>query len=65
MKTVISVSNDIQISMDDYTVVWTSKTFDDNTTIGEIKDWIIATQKLKKDRNALGLSGHRISDLNE
>lgn len=65
MKTVISVPKDVRVSMDDYTVVWTSKTFDDTTTIGEIKDWIIKAGNRKISREKVGLSGERISDLEE
>jgi hypothetical protein len=65
MKTAITVVKTEQQSMDSYADVRTTKVFDDNSTIGEIKDWIISTLKLKKDRQYLGLSGTEISDLIE
>ena len=65
MKTAITVVKTEQQSMDSYADVRTTKVFDDNSTIGEIKDWIIATLKIKKDRQYLGLSGTEISDLIE
>ena len=41
MKTAVTVINAVQIGMDEYRDLKTTKIFDDNTTIGEIKDWII------------------------
>ncbi len=65
MKTVITVTRTEQFSMDEYRDVKTSKTFTDESTIGEIKDWIIKTGKFKIDREKFGFSGTEISDLIE
>jgi hypothetical protein len=65
MKTVITVTNTVQWSMDEYRDVKTSKTFTDESTIGEIKDWMIKAGKIKNVREKVGLSGTEISDLEE
>ena len=65
MKTVISVPKDIQVSMEEYAVVWTSKTFDDNSTISDIKDWLVKQYGSMSDKNKIGLAGVKISNLEE
>lgn len=57
MKTAVTVVNTVQVSMDECIDKKTTKTFDDNATLGEIKDWIIQAGKFKIDRDKIGLSG--------
>ena len=63
MKTAVTVINTVQIGMDEYRDLKTTKIFDDNTTIGEIKDWIIKERKLKLERDKIGISGTDLSDV--
>lgn len=63
MKTAVTVINTVQVSMDEYRNLKTTKTFDDNTTIGEIKDWIIRAQSLRLERDKIGISGIDFSDV--
>lgn len=64
MKTAVTVINTRQVSMDEFRDFKTTKVFDDNSTIGEIKDWIIkATDGCTKKREHIGLSGVDISDV--
>ena len=65
MKTAVTVINPVQVGMDEYRNIKTTKIFNDFTTIGEIKDWIIKEQKLKLERNRIGLSGIDFSDVPE
>ena len=41
MKTAVTVINTVQVGIDEYRDLKATKIFDDDTTIGEIKDWII------------------------
>jgi hypothetical protein len=63
MKTAVTVINTVQVSLDEFRDVKATKIFDDNATIGEIKDWIIKEKKLKIDRDKLGISGTDFSDV--
>ena len=64
MKTAVTVINTVQISMDEYRDVKTTKIFDDNSTIGEIKDWIVkASMNQKLERDKIGISGTDFSDV--
>ena len=64
MKTAVTVINTRQVSMDEFRDFKTTKVFDDNSTIGEIKDWIIkATDGCTKKREHIGLSGVDISNV--
>lgn len=64
MKTAVTVINTRQVSMDEFRDFKTTKVFDDNSTIGEIKDWIIkATDGSTIKREHLGLSGVDISNV--
>ena len=63
MKTAVTVIEPKQISMDEWRDFRTTKVFDDDTTIGEIKDWIISTLKLKKERSEIGICENDISDV--
>ncbi len=63
MKTAVTVINTVQVSMDEYRDLKTTKIFGDDTTIGEIKDWIIKERKLKLERDKIGISGTDFSDV--
>ena len=65
MKTAITVINTVQVGMEEYRDQKTTKIFNDNSTIGEIKDWIIQELKIKKVRDEIGLSPVDISDVTE
>lgn len=63
MKTAVTVINTVQVGVDEYRDLKTTKIFDDDTTIGEIKDWIIKERKLKLERDKIGISGTDFSDV--
>ena len=63
MKTAVTVINTVQVGMDEFRDLKTTKIFDDDTTIGEIKDWIIKERKLKLERDKIGISGTDFSDV--
>lgn len=63
MKTAVTVINTVQVGIDEYKDLKTTKIFDDDTTIGEIKDWIIKERKLKLERDKIGISGTDFSDV--
>ena len=63
MKTAVTVINTVQVGIDEYRDLKTTKIFDDDTTIGEIKDWIIKERKLKLERDKIGISGTDFSDV--
>lgn len=63
MKTGITVTNTVQISMDEYRDVKTTKVFDDDATIKDIKIWIIEATKSKSTIENIGLSFVQISNV--
>ena len=65
MKTGITVIKDVQVSMDDYKCVKTTKVFDDNATILEIKTWIKLQLQLKSNIKDFGIADVDISNIYE
>lgn len=63
MKTAVTVIRTVQVGMEEYRDLKTTKIFDDDSIIGEIKDWIIKEGKLKASRDKVGLSAIDISDV--
>lgn len=63
MKTGVTVTNTVQISMDEYKDVKTTKVFDDDATIKDIKTWIIEATKSKSKIEDIGLSFVEISNV--
>jgi len=63
MKTGITVINDVQVSMDDYKCVRTTKVFDDNCTLLQIKEWIKLSTKAKTEAATMSLAYVEISDI--
>ena len=65
MRTAITVMNDVQVSMDDYKVVRTTKVFDDDCTLLQIKDWIKLRTKASCEVTKISLSRVEISDIED
>lgn len=65
MKTAVTVINAVQVSVDEYRDIKVTKIFDDNATLGEIKDWVIKERKIKLERDKVGISGTDFSDIVE
>lgn len=63
MKTAVTVIDTVQVGIDEYRNLKTTKIFDDDTTIGEIKDWIIKERNLKLERDKIGISGTDFSNV--
>lgn len=41
----VTVASTVQVSMDDFETIYTSKTFEETATIKEINDWIKSVEK--------------------
>lgn len=67
MKTAVTVINTIQVSMDEYKDVRTTKVFDDNQRLIDIKTWIQKTVSDYKNTEIsnISLSSVTISDVND
>lgn len=63
MKTGITVINTVQVGMEEYRDVKTTKVFDDSTTILEIKQWVINQMRLSRSPEEIGLSAIDVSDV--
>ena len=63
MKTAVTVIDTVQVSMDEYKDIKTTKVFDDESTIKEIKEWVIFQNKLKVGVDEIRLSAIGISDV--
>lgn len=63
MKTAVTITNCVQTGMDNFKDVKTTKVFDDNTTLLEIKEWINIASKSKKDISEISLATSEISDV--
>lgn len=63
MKTAVTVINTIQTGMDNWKDVRTTKTFNDNSTIRDIKTWINEQFKSEKIVHEIGLASVDISDV--
>ena len=64
MKTAITTITTVQVGIDMYRDIKSTKIFDDDATIGEIKDWIIESEQIKtQTKDQIGLSGVIISNV--
>lgn len=63
MKTAITIINTVQTGIDSWLDFKTTKVFDDDTKIGEIKEWIGRELELECDIDEIGLSSNIISDV--
>lgn len=65
MKTGITVTKCHQVGVESWADEKTTKIFDDNSTIGDIKAWIKSELCCKSEIKDIGLSGNIISDIKE
>ena len=63
MKTAVTVIDTVQVGMDECKDIKTTKVFDDESTIKEIKEWVIFQNKLKVGVDEIRLSAIGISDV--
>jgi hypothetical protein len=64
MKTGITITDTIQIGMDEFKDIKKTKVFDDNTTLLEIKEWIKSESPFTKvPINEISLSSVTVSDV--
>ena len=63
METAVTVINTVQIGMDEYADTRTTKVFNDNNTISEIKEFIRLELNLKRPISEIGISSIFISDV--
>ena len=63
MKTAVTIINCIQTGMDNFKDVKTTKVFDDNVTLLEIKEWVNAASVSKKNISEISLGTVEISDV--
>lgn len=63
MKTAVTIINTVQVGIDEFKDVRTTKAFNDNSTLLEIKEWIKKESKLDCEAKDIGLSGYDFSNL--
>ena len=63
MKTAVTVINTIQTGMDNWKDVKTTKVFEDNATLFEIKEWVKGAMKVKTDVQDISLGCIDFSDV--
>jgi hypothetical protein len=63
MRTAVTVVSVVQVGIDEFRNVRTTKIFDDDTTLGDIKRWEKEQLGLSIDIADIRLSGIEISDV--